>query len=120
MSYLSALRLHFAGTFRATPSTVNNDVRHFNVPSFKDRFQTPGNATNGWWNPRGTNAFRLSGCRVTRVCYADGTSTSSSQQDAIVSMSVRDAEDRSSAKIVDPDPEQQFVSEIWGLAISVT
>jgi len=122
MSYLNAVRLHFAGTFRANPGTVNNDTRHFNAATFKERYQTvedPPNL-NGWWNPKGANAFRLSECRVTNVCYADGTSTFSEAEDPILRMTVREAQDRSAAKIVDLDPEQQFVSEIWGLQINVS
>jgi hypothetical protein len=33
MSYLGAPRLHFAGTFQADVSTVNNRVSHFNDPN---------------------------------------------------------------------------------------
>jgi hypothetical protein len=123
MSYLSAVRLHFAGTFRANPATVNNDVRHFNLETFKDRYQEPqvsGGDWNGWWNPRGSNTFRLSECRVTRLYYADGTQPPSAASDPVAGMLLRDAEDRPSAKIVDLDPEQQFVTEIWGLGINIT
>jgi hypothetical protein len=125
MSYLNAVRLHFAGTFRANPGTVNNDTRHFNAATFKERYQTvqdagpPGNQ-NGWWNPKGANAFRLSECSVTKICYADGTSATLPGQDPILQMTVREAQDRPAAKIVDLDPEQQFVSEIWGLQINVS
>jgi hypothetical protein len=120
MSYLHAVRLHFAGTFRANPSTVNNDVRHYNSPTFKERYQTIQDAKTGWWNPRGASAWRFSECRVTKVCYADGTTASSPSADPILRMSVQEAQDRPSAKIVDLDPEQQFVSQIWGLQINVT
>ena len=73
MSYLNSLRIHFAGTFFATPSTVNNDVRHFDNANFKPNFQLPGpGTTNGWWNPEGDGGFKLL-CPATTVHYGDGT-----------------------------------------------
>jgi hypothetical protein len=121
MSYLHRVRLHFSGVFRANPSTVNNDTRHFNLQTFKDRYQTPQDSSNmnGWWNPGGSSSFRLSDCKVTRVCFADGTFTESQQDDPIIGLSLVDATDRPSAKIVDLDPEQQFVSQLWGLQINI-
>lgn len=35
ISYLNALRLHFAGRFQANVSTVNNHPAHFNNAAFK-------------------------------------------------------------------------------------
>ena len=39
MSYLNALRLHFAGRFQANLSTVNNGPGHFDNAIFKPRYQ---------------------------------------------------------------------------------
>ena len=41
MSYLNPIRLHFSGQFQADPSTVNNDVRHFDNATFQPQFQQP-------------------------------------------------------------------------------
>jgi hypothetical protein len=70
MSYLGLPRLSFAGLFEADVNTVNNDVRNYDTSTFEPRFQTPqevlpdgkGTIYNGWWNPDGSNAFRLIDC----------------------------------------------------------
>ena len=55
MSYLNALRLHFAGQFQANPSTVNNDPGHFDNATFQPSYQKlqgPNfDPPNGWFNP---------------------------------------------------------------------
>jgi hypothetical protein len=114
MSYLGPLRLHFAGRFQALPSTVNNDVRHFNSATFEPRFQK---SPDGSWEPDGTGAFRLLGCNVTTVSYAGGRT---SARDRVVGMSIADAGARVAAKIVDLDPQQQLVSQLWGLVVRLT
>lgn len=112
MSYLAQPRLYFAGRFQADPSTVNNDPTHFNNATFQPNFQQPGpGATNGWWNPRGTGGWRFYGCTVTAVDFESGIA------DPVVGAAVSDADDRVSAKIVDLDPLQQGVSEIWGFQV---
>jgi len=119
MSYLNPIRLHFSGQFQADPSTVNNDVRHFDNATFQPQFQQPqsGAFMNGWWEPEGGGAFRLVGCTVNTVGYADGTL---SQGDPVVGMAIADANARVAGKIVDLDPQQQLVSEIWGLVVRLT
>ena len=80
MSYLNATRLVFHGTFQADVSTVNNDVRHYDNASWEARFQDfpkPDGTEDGWFNPIGSGAFRLIGCRVSSVHYKDGTSATS-------------------------------------------
>ena len=74
MSYLSQLRLVFHGRFQADVSTVNNDVRHYDNRAFVDAYQQPqtAEALNGWWNPEGSGAFRLSDCTVTELGLANG------------------------------------------------
>jgi hypothetical protein len=81
MSFLSLPRINFAGFFEADVNTVNNDVRHFDAAKFESRFQTvqklaedaKGTIYNGWWNPRGTNAFRLFDCVVCGGADITGT-----------------------------------------------
>jgi hypothetical protein len=119
MSYLNPIRLHFSGQFQADPSTVNNDVRHFNNDTFLPQFQQPqsGPLLNGWWEPDGGGAWRLVGCTVTMVGYKDGTTSTS---DPVVGLAVADANARVAGKLVDLDPQQQMVSEIWGLIVRLT
>ena len=81
MSYLGPLRLHFAGTFQAAPSTVNNDPAHFDNATFQPGYQLlqgPGMVPpNGWFSPQGDAAFRLLGCQVTSAWTPSGQVTAS-------------------------------------------
>ena len=120
MSYLGFPRLHFCGQFQADPSTVNNDPEHFNTREFLPSYQMPGpGATNGWWNPRGTGAWRFYQCVVERVVYRDGTTCDDPAVDPVVGLPVNGADTRVEGKLVDLDPEQQMVSEIWGFKVLV-
>jgi hypothetical protein len=115
VSYLNDLRVHFAGGFVAAPSTVNNDVKHFNNATFQAIFQTPG---PGAWNPEGDHRFTFD-CAVTSAHYGDGTAAGG---DAVLSFRVSDRghlPGRNPAKIVDLDPQQQLVSMIFGLEVVV-
>jgi hypothetical protein len=116
VSYLGFPRIHFAGTFQADPSTINNDPAHFDDDRFVARFQQPGpGATNGWWNPSGSGAWRIRGCKVTSALSGDGRSTG----DAAVGGTLAQATDRVSGKLVDLDPDQQGVSTIFGLRLGL-
>jgi hypothetical protein len=118
MSYLSGPRLVFAGQFQADVSTVNNDPEHFDNATFTPADQVPG--AGGWWNPGGTGAWRLIGCVVTSVVYADGSTTDDPSVDPIVGASIASVNQPSrEAKLVDLDSEQQMVSEIWGLKVNL-
>jgi hypothetical protein len=116
MSYLNAVRLVFSGQFQADPSTVNNDVRHFDNAAFEPQWQDYG-MDAGWWNPDGSGAFRLINCVVRAVHYADGTSTDKPSEDPVVGLAVLNANSRSSGKIVDLDPQWQLASQIWGMQV---
>lgn len=119
MSYLNALRLHFAGQFQASPSTVNNDPTHYSIAAYQPAWQKPGDASgpNGWWNPQGDAAFRLLGCKITSAWTPSGRVLAS---DPVLGYGVADSDGRVPAKIVDLDPEQQMVSTIWGLEVRIT
>jgi hypothetical protein len=119
VSYLHPVRLHFFGSFRADVSTVNNVTDRFNNATFKDQFQLPlsGAQDGSNWEPAGTGGWRLVDCQVTRACRDDGPAAVASAADPVVGLSVRESGDRSSAKIVDLDPDQQGVSMIFGLTV---
>ena len=125
MSYLNALRLHFAGRFQANVSTVNNDPGHFDNAIFKPAWQgMQGNnmvPPNGWFNPEGDAAWRLLGCAITAAWMPTDTSPSAPvpASDPVLGYSVADSDGRVPAKLVDLDPEQQLVSEIWGLQVRI-
>jgi hypothetical protein len=119
MSYLNALRLHFAGQFQANVSTVNNDPAHFHNRTFKASYQNlqgPGQPPNGWFNPQGDAAFRLLGCKVTSAFTSAGQVKAG---DPVLQCLVTDSDSRAPAKLVDLDSEQQLVSEIWGLQVRI-
>jgi hypothetical protein len=120
MSYLNALRLHFAGQFQANVSTVNNDPAHFDNAIFKPGYQQMQGPRmvppNGWFNPQGDAAWRFLGCRVTSAWMPSGAVTSS---DPVLGYIVADSDGRVPAKLVDLDSEQQLVSEIWGLQVRI-
>lgn len=119
MSYLAWPRLHFSGLFQADPSTVNNDPTHYDEANFQPSYQKrrEGNQPNGWWNPDGSGSFRLVGCRVQRAIRLDGSVCRSAHDDPVVGMWIRDADERVAGKLVDLDPEQQMVSQIWGMIV---
>lgn len=120
MSYLNALRLHFAGRFQANVSTVNNDPGHYDnatfIPSYQDMQGPQFNPPNGWFNPQGDAAWRLLGCTVTSA-FIDGAAAGSS--DPVLKCIVADSDSKAPAKLVDLDSEQQLVSEIWGLQVRI-
>ncbi|MER9227052.1 hypothetical protein NKI39_15705 [Mesorhizobium sp. M0664] len=119
MSYLHATRLHFAGRFRADVSTVNNVRQHFDDDNFNPDLQKPlsGGTDRSNWQPDGTGAWRLLDCRVTSGSRTDGPLASTPVDDMAIGLSVRESGDRSAAKIVDLDPDQQGVSMLFGLTI---
>lgn len=125
MSYLNLPRLTFAGLFEADVNTVNNDVRNYDVSTFEPRFQTPqtpapdgqGTIYNGWWNPNGSNAFRLLDCSVRGGAGPEGKAVPG---DPALKLRLNAQFGRTAAKIVDLDPQFQFASALWGLRIVLT
>lgn len=112
MSYLDRPRLHFAGRFQTTVSTVNNTPRNFDTANFTAKQQEYGDGLGGW-NPRGTAIWRIVDCTVRRACYNDGTDATDSAADPVVGARLLNADNRVDAKLVDLDPQQQSVSQIW-------
>jgi hypothetical protein len=122
VSYLDLPRLTFSGLFEADVNTINNDVRHYDIATYEPRFRTvqepaseTGTVYNGWWNPRGSNAFRLLRCRVTGGVSLDGMAL----EELALRLRVDSQTGRTSAKLVDLDPQFQFASGIWGLRIAL-
>jgi len=67
---------------------------------------------NGWWNPNGDASFRLIDCQITQG-FINGESANTGD------IYVADSDQRVCGKIVDLDPEQQLVSELWGLEVRI-
>jgi hypothetical protein len=114
MSYLFARRLTFAGQFQVDVSTVNNDPEHFDSATFQPNYEplTTPNSANGWWNTRGTGAWRFFGCKLQQVCYRDGSTSDDPNVDPVIGAAINGTDVRVEGKLVDLDPEQQMVSEI--------
>ncbi len=128
MSYLNLPRVTFAGFFEADVNTVNNDVRNYDSNVFEARFQKPQvtepdgrTEYNGWWNPDGSNAFRLMECRVTGAAGStgDGSAARAGDPDPALSLRIEAQQGRTQAKIVDLDPQFQFASGLWGMRLSL-
>jgi hypothetical protein len=117
MSYLDIPRLHFSGRFQADISTVNNDVRYFDNAGFQEKYQTMSGG--GGWNPEGTAIFRLVDCKITGARIAQG-SIRTPADDPVIGMALENADDRVFGKLVDLDPQQQMVSQIWGMRLRLT
>ncbi len=117
MSFLGNPRLTFSGLFQADPSTVNNDPRHFDNQQFEPGFQevSSKNALNGWWNPMGTAVFRFSGCKVGAAFGKKGELSG----DPVIGFQVGNSPDKSSAKLVDIDPDWQLASQIYGQQVTL-
>lgn len=109
MSYLDVPRIHFAGKFRATPSTVNNDESNYSLPA------VVVNKGGLGWNPNGNNYWQFVGCKVQSAVGADGAKASDLRGAKLGS-----TDQPVPAKLVDLDPEQQMVSTVWGLTLRLS
>jgi hypothetical protein len=111
MSYLDAPRVHFFGTFFANPSTINNDLDNFAL-------KPPLDVS---WNPEGAALFRFLDCRVSSVVSADGTSLAAAAGDPIAQGTVSTAlsPPQVVAKIVDLDPDQQSITQFYGIVVTL-
>lgn len=114
MSYLDSPRIHFRGWFQADVSTINNEVRFYQNASFVPDYQELNN--NGSWNPQGTGVFRILDCSVTGG-FLGGRVITTPSDDAVIGLTLQNADDRPPGKLVDLDPEQQVVSQIWGMQV---
>ncbi|HEY0378750.1 MAG TPA: hypothetical protein VGC87_17675 [Pyrinomonadaceae bacterium] len=115
MSYLDVPRLHFAGSFIAKPSTINNTPTNYDPA----QLNAPGGLALAW-NPNGNHDWEFLDCTVRTAVTGDGTVWNAGKPESIIGAGV-ESRGRSphNAKLVDLDTEQQMVSQIWGLRINV-
>jgi hypothetical protein len=121
MSYLNLPRLHFFGSFRAAPSTINN---------IDSNYQSVGNLL---WNPMGAHQFQLlqgnepglppglnlAPCTVQSLCIKPGKYLTTHAGDSLVGGLVVSTNDPVPGRLVDLDPDQQMVSMIWGMKVGI-
>src|SRR5262249_42535589 len=108
-------RLHFRGWFQADVSTINNDVRMFQNASFVPEYQQLNQ--NGSWNPEGTAIFRILDCEVMGG-FLNGRQLGP-RADAPDGRAVLIPDNQPPGKLVHVDPQEQLVSEIWGMQVRV-
>ncbi|GGQ35731.1 ferritin-like domain-containing protein [Streptomyces griseomycini] len=116
MSYLGFPRLNFAGTIQTDVATANNVPQYFDNDLFEPRFQWRMDLpdVNGLWNPRGPGTLRLVDVVVTSVCLPDGRQLTDRRGDPVVGGRLVDDDVRTNGKMVDLDPHNQTVPEIYG------
>lgn len=125
MSYLNVPRLHFSGRFQADPSTVNNNDSNYD-PTVQLSNEPPDSTlsidnTSVYWNPNGTHNWKFVDCTVRGAADDNGpfNSANNTNNDPIIGAQVISA-GRYPAKIVDLDPDNQAVSQIFGLQLQVS
>ena len=113
MSYLDLPRINFSGTFRASPSTINNTPNNYNPNNYEEGSLKPENIEL-YWEPSGDGIFDLLNCNVTTVeAPADEPGV-----DSLLGASVAAVYAAGNhPKMVDLDPMQQNGSELWGLTM---
>ena len=120
MSYLDYPRLYFSGSFKAYPSTINNYTHNYNPNMYPEPNQL--SKVQLGWGPKGDGSFDLKNCVVTRVDYDVNHSATTSSEDPIIGQPIAAIANPSfplSAALVDLDPQQQAVSEIWGMTLQI-
>ena len=121
MSYLHTPRISFSGRFLADPSTINNNDSNFDptvkLSGEKADPTNPLSNTSVYWNPNGTHNWELQECRVLGASTEDGTVEDPSA-DKLIGATVSNP-GKYPAKLVDLDPDNQSVSQIWGLMVQI-
>ena len=116
MSYLTFPRLHFSGKFKAYPSTINN------IPiNYKSTIYPNIEEVQLVWAPKGTGEITLVDCTITMIEYEDGSTATTPQEDPIIGQPIFSVPNPKfiAGALVDLDPDQQMVSEIWGMRIQI-
>jgi hypothetical protein len=111
MSYLDSPRIHFFGKFFANPSTINNELGNYAL-------EPPLDVS---WNPEGAALFRFLDCRVSSVVDADGSPLGAGAGDPIseATVSATLSPPQLVAKIVDLDPDQQSITQLYGIVVTL-
>ena len=120
MSYLDTPRFHFRGQFFANPSTINNSITNFDTTVvYNNNPPSATNPTSVFWNPNGAHFFKILPSPVGVTIGPDGTEFTTSSADPLVGATIQSLSDPLWARIVDLDPDQQSISQVYGLKIQL-
>lgn len=111
MSYLDVPRLHFAGSFTANPSTLNNTSTNYGYNPVSNPIQLAPS-----WNPYGDHAWTIN---ATVRSFVDSAGVVQTSGDPLIGAAVTSYTPRFPAKLVDLDTEQQGVTRLFGLALQI-
>jgi hypothetical protein len=117
VSYLDVPRFHFNGRFLTDPSTINNNIVNFNPATLLSDPTDPQCMTGVGWNPSGGHNFKVTRAVVRSAIDAKGAVSSS---DPIVGGLVVSTDAPYPAKMVDLDPDQQFIPQVIGLQLRLS
>jgi hypothetical protein len=121
MSYLDTPRFHFRGQFFADPSTINNSITNFDTTVvYNNNRESATNVTSVSWNPNGAHFFKILPSPVGLTIGPDGTEFRTSAADPLVGATIQSLSNPLWARLVDLDPDQQGISQIYGLKIQLT
>jgi hypothetical protein len=109
MSYLDAPRIHFFGKYFANPSTINNTLSNYDLK--------PPLALS--WNPKGSAFFYFLDCKVASAVGAAGQGGDPILQAMVTTPQLPQSPPTTVAKIVDLDPDQQSVTQLYGVVVTV-
>lgn len=125
-------RLFFSGKYYTDPSTINNNVKHYDVDKFRPSLQLPddGINDNGYWHPDGTATFAFVDCIVDNVSsdttfaslpsgFTHSTNGAINTSDSIIGRPVVYNQRKVYGKISDLDPQMQTVSELFGVRVEI-
>jgi hypothetical protein len=116
VSYLDLPRLHLFGRFFANPSTINNQTQNYDPGQVLKN--APGNVIGSTgWNPPGIALFKLD-LTVQTALGGDGGAVAAG--DALNGARLQSTGKPNHAKIVDLDPDQQNISQVFGLNVALT
>lgn len=108
MSYLDVPRLHFAGTFTADPSTINNTIANYD-PANRSRL-------NLSWNPYGSHVWTVD---ATVTSFVDASGQLHTGGDPVIGAPIGSYAPRVPAKLVDLDTDQQTTTRLFGFNVQL-
>ena len=107
-------RIHFEGWFQSDVSTGNNYRENYLISKYREDDIYPS------WNPNGTGEFWFYKCVVTSVVYADGSTATTQDEDAIIGKPIVNNPAMVPAKVVDLDsPQHDVSSTLFGMRFGI-